>query len=160
MELHSLQKELAQVELGIAHGQSMRNKALAVARAQLEANKQLAGEDYANLSAGEKRKRLEAIMEKEGIENFLRKLPELMKMQRLAMEEEVREMEIYNAKQRMIATRYQEVIARKGQGWNDYVRMLHEKEMALGEACVEVEDAATTAYLDAKEERIRRRSLD
>ena len=157
-KLHSLQMQRVTVDMSIVHGQSMRDRALAVALASLAANKQLeqfAGEDYANLSAKEKRKQLEGIMEKEGTENFLRKLPELMKMKRLAMEEEVRELEIYNAKQRRIIAMYQSALERNGQGWNDVVQLLHDKEMVLGEKCVEEEDAAETLVLDAREEWLR-----
>ena len=64
----------------------------------------------ANFTAEEKRRRLELIMEEVGTEDFLRGLPELMKMQRLATEEQVRGMEIRNASLRRIIAGYQNAL--------------------------------------------------
>ena len=55
---------------------------------------------------------------------------------------------------------YQSALKREGQGWNDVVQILHEKEMVLGEECVGEEDAGETLVLNAREEWFRRRTLD
>jgi len=115
-ELQSKKEKLSHLEARQEEEAQARNYTMSAAREMLRRNRENAskhdmGNSHgANFTAEEKRRRLELIMEEVGTEDFLRGLPELMKMQRLATEEQVRGMEIRNASLRRIIAGYQNAL--------------------------------------------------
>ena len=65
-----------------------------------------------NMSTDEKKRRLEEMMSVDGGEELCRMLPELIKIQRLNKEDELKLMEIRNASLRRIVAGYQNVLGR------------------------------------------------